>query len=348
MRKTGKKLALILTMAMTLTLFTSCGGKKNDVGGLGDDNKVNNIFNQGKNKDTDNNSNGGYDNNDDSNDDNNDKDSDDSGQNDKSNDKKSNKKGSSKNNKSALQLETYKGDGFSILVPKGWNIMTGGDGVYFWYNIYNPQDESMMVFQYGKLEPFLKSYEAKASWQKWAPITGTGDETFAHAPVCLEKTAKGILDCWSECIEFQQYIGQNPTFISLNNLSIKSCDAYQGKLASLGLPESIAIASCSTATGKKAVITLSTAIFDPGYMDMFMEGIDTYYTSAYNTTGILLPENCDEAYAKALAQCAASLEFDEEFVARANRQSDAVLSDVQQRSAENEALMDEFMRKWGY
>ena len=62
----------------------------------------------------------------------------------------------------------------------------------------------------------------------------------------------------------------------------------------------------------------------------------------------MLPENCDEAYAKALAQCAASLEFDEEFVARANRQSDAVLSDVQQRSAENEALMDEFMRKWGY
>ena len=65
MRKTGKKLALILTMAITLTLFTSCGGKKSDVGGLGDDNKVNNIFNQGKNKDTDNNSNGGYDNNDD-------------------------------------------------------------------------------------------------------------------------------------------------------------------------------------------------------------------------------------------------------------------------------------------
>ena len=47
MRKTGKKLALILTMAITLTLFTSCGGKKSDVGGLGDDNKVNNIFNQG-------------------------------------------------------------------------------------------------------------------------------------------------------------------------------------------------------------------------------------------------------------------------------------------------------------
>ena len=94
--------------------------------------------------------------------------------------------------------------------------MTGGDGVYFWYNIYNPQDESMMVFQYGNLEPFLISYVAKASWQKWAPITGTGDETFALAPVCLEKTAKGILDCWSECIEFQQYIGQNPTFISLN------------------------------------------------------------------------------------------------------------------------------------
>lgn len=31
-----------------INIFTSCGGKKSDVGGLGDDNKVNNIFNQGK------------------------------------------------------------------------------------------------------------------------------------------------------------------------------------------------------------------------------------------------------------------------------------------------------------
>ena len=68
---------------MTLTLLTSCGDKKSDVGGLGDDNKINNVFNQGK------------------------------------------------NNKSTLQLETYTGDGFSILVPKGSNIMTGGDGIYF-------------------------------------------------------------------------------------------------------------------------------------------------------------------------------------------------------------------------
>lgn len=252
--------------------------------------------------------------------------------------------------KSSLKLETYEGDGFSLMIPKGWTLETVGDGIYFGYTVSNPEDESMKFFHYGKLEPILKSEEARQSWKKWGPITGNGSggEYFGYAPVCTEKTAKAVLEAWGQFVDFQRHIGQSSTFVPLNNISVKSCDSYQGVLAAAGMPETIALASCETASGRKAQISVSVALMDPGYQDLFMEGIDTYYMTAYELNGVLVPENCDEETVKTLFQCMSSLEFTEEFLNRARQQSDAALASVQQRSAENEALMDAFMRKWGY
>ena len=61
-----------------------------------------------------------------------------------------------------------------------------------------------------------------------------------------------------------------------------------------------------------------------------------------------MPQDCPEDVAKSLAMCLSSLQFTQEFVDRANRQSDEQLAGVLQRSAENEALMDAVLRKWGY
>ena len=57
-------------------------------------------------------------------------------------------------------------------------------------------------------------------------------------------------------------------------------------------------------------------------------------------------ENLDAA--KALAMCLSSLQFTQEFVDRANQQSNEQLAGVLQRSAENEALMNAYLRKCGY
>lgn len=316
-------LASILAAFMTIAFFTACDDSS-DVGNLGDDKRGS----SSRSSDSASSDQSTY---------------------DDSTQPTTNSKNAN-DSKNEIVLETYQNNDFSILVPQGWNLETGGDGVYFYYTISNPNDDSMVAFRYGKLEPILKSEEARASWQKWGPITGngTGGEYFGKAPVCLEKTAKGMLDSWNEFVDYQKLLGQTTTFVPLYDINVKSCDQRQSALSSAGIPETIAVADCKTASGKSAQIALSTAISDPGYMDLFSEGIDTYYMSAYETTGILLPDNCSEGIAKALAQCVASLQFSDEFLNRAKQQGEAMLYDVQTRSAQNEALMDDFMRKWGY
>lgn len=246
-----------------------------------------------------------------------------------------------------LVLEAYTGDGFSMLAPQGWRVATGGDGVNFYFIMADPQNDDRMVFHFGRLEPFLKSEEARQSWQYWDPRTGDGTLYFSKAPVCMEKTAKGLIDCWDECISFQDYLGA-VLFPQFNNRTVLSCDSYAGSLAAAGQDQTVAVASGTTASGRNAYLTLSAAIFDPGYLDIFEEGIDTYYMIAYEVNGIVMPQNCPEDVAKSLAMCLSSLQFTQEFVDRAHRQSDEQLAGVLQRSAENEALMDAILRKWGY
>lgn len=309
--------AILLTAMLLVAMLTSCG-EKVDIGGLGKDSQS---VSQPNNNQTS------------------------TGQGDGT--------GNGNNPVSTgLELETYNGGDFTLKIPKGWQLSSGGEGMYFWYSVTNPYDDSMRFFRYGKLEPILKSEAARQSWKKWGPITGDGVSgvQFGYAPVCTEKTAKSVLEAWGEFIDFQKYIGQSndSLFVPLSNISVKSCDSYQGMLSSLGVPETIAVASCQTASGKNAEISVTASVMDPGYQDLFMEGIDTYYMTIYELNGILLPQGCDKEIAKSLLQCVSSLEFSEDFLRKAQQQSDATLSSVLQRSAENEALMDAYMRKWGY
>lgn len=250
---------------------------------------------------------------------------------------------------SGLELETYTGDGFSIKIPKGWIVSTVGDGVYLGINVQNPEDDGMSFFRYGKLEPVLKSQAARASWEKWGPITGNGSgEMFAHAPVLEDKTAKGILEVWGEFVEFQNYLGQSVTFAPLKNINVTGAESVSGILSAAGIPEYTANAVCETQSGKPAEISVYAGIADVGYMDTFEEGIDTYYMSVYELNGAIVPEGCDEAVKKSIAECLTSLEFSEEFINKANEQSDAGLAAILQRSKENEIMMDAFMIMWGY
>lgn len=251
-----------------------------------------------------------------------------------------------------LKLTTYEGEGFSVRIPEGWKIDFGSEGVTFWYRVTNPADESMQFFRYGKLEPLLKSEEARQAWRKWGPYTGNGSGAtfFGNAPVVTEKNAKGIIDAWAQFVDYQRLTDASWSgrFVPLTDIFVTSCEAYPGVLTSAGLQPTLAQASCKTAAGTMSKLMLTACVADPGYQDIFNEGIDTYYMMVYELNGMLVPENCDETTVKSLITCLSSLQFTEEFVQKAIQQSNETLDAVKQRSKENEALMDAFMKRWGY
>ncbi|MDD5602804.1 MAG: hypothetical protein PHG48_01815 [Eubacteriales bacterium] len=201
----------------------------------------------------------------------------------------------------ALVTQEYDGGTFKLTIPKGWKMESGGSKADFWFRVTDPVNVDLQIFYYGKLEPFLKSAEASAVW-KMIDTTGV----YSAAPVMTDRSARGLLSVWSQCIEYQKLHGTS-TFTTLNNIVVDHLEDFDGMFASSGAVETIARASCAGPSGAQCKIVLSTALIDSG--TYYANGVDTMHMTCYNTMGMLTPADVFDAYSETLAKCLNSLTF---------------------------------------
>lgn len=237
-----------------------------------------------------------------------------------------------------LELTTYDGDYFALTMPKGWTLKTLGEYVDFSFIITNPNNPDMMIFRYGRLQPFLKSQQSKQLWQS---LYGTG--LFPDAPVMNDRTAGELLSLWGDCIDYQKKYGGS-VFPAINNLNLLSNQSYTGVFSAYGGAESIAIASCTSASGKSCQCVLSTAVFDPG--TNYNGGVDTSYLILYETVGIIVPEGTSSEDIQSMLNCAASVTFTEDYIKKSNAASDAQLASVKEQLSRNRVIMDSLQQEW--
>ena len=62
-------------------------------------------------------------------------------------------------------LVDYDGGVFTMQLPQGWQIMTGGEYAGYSIRAWDPNDPDVQIFYYGELGPYFKSAEAKAQYQ---------------------------------------------------------------------------------------------------------------------------------------------------------------------------------------
>lgn len=253
---------------------------------------------------------------------------------------KSNGSDSDKNAKSVsgLALGSYDGDFFSLTIPKGWSLQTFGEYVDFGFCMTNPDNSAMKIFRYGRLAPFLKSTESKKMWQS---LYGTG--LLPDAPVMTDRSAKGLLGLWSDCISYQQKYGST-TFPELGSINVVSSQNYSGPFSAYGGTESTAVASARSGNGQTCQCVLSTAVMDPG--SNYNNGIDTSYLILYETVGIIAPQNTSAEDIQSMMSCATSVEFTEDYINKSNASSDSALSSVSQQLDENRALMNAMQKNF--
>ena len=203
---------------------------------------------------------------------------------------------------SGLKLITVQGDGFSLIMPEGWRVETGGSGSDFWFSIFNPENPSMRCFYYGTLTPFLKS-EAARNMYKLTDNTGI----FKNAPVLQALTSEALLLIWSDCIEYQTLLGAN-TFVPLYDIDPIQTEYVTGMYSAYGLVESVTVANCSTDYDDDVMIMLQTAFTqDSSYID----GVDIQPVAAYGTMAVMArTDEIDDVY-EDLLTCLGSLTFDE-------------------------------------
>lgn len=205
-----------------------------------------------------------------------------------------------------LATEAYKGDFFTLSIPKGWRVEHGGDRAGFWFRVQDPANADTQFFSYGRLEPFLKSEAAKTIWGQMPQA-----EMYSLAPVMTDLTARGLLSVWGECIEYQRRFATS-TFTPLVDIQVNYSEEFDGIYAPQGGLESVAKASCTGPAGSACTVMLSTAVFTNG--TYIVNGVDTTAMTCYGTIGILAPAGVFETQFDTLLTCVNSIQFDKNYV----------------------------------
>ncbi len=217
-----------------------------------------------------------------------------------------------------LDLMPFNGGFFSILVPDGWRMETGGEYASFYIKLFDPMNPSMQVFYYGALAPFHKSEATRAFLSAYDNTGGL----ITYGPVLTDTTVQGLTDNWQYCIDYQQRFGGKQLFTTLSNIDMVAATDYDGPNAGTTAIDSVGAALCTTGSGDTDIFLIATTLFDEDTQNRF--GGNWFYT-AYDTVGVLCPYEQFEDYYMDLLACAASLRFSEDYIA-ASQSSDSPLA----------------------
>ena len=85
----------------------------------------------------------------------------------------------------SIETEVYETADFSITIPKGWVVTTGGENIYHSIRVYDPEEPMNQMFSLLKADVLLHSQEGKKAWQYMASI-GPPALRFLRRPPCWE------------------------------------------------------------------------------------------------------------------------------------------------------------------
>ena len=236
----------------------------------------------------------------------------------------------------AYTLVDYDGGVFTMRLPKGWKIMTGGAYAGYSIRAWDPNDPDVQIFYYGELGPYFKSAAAKAQYQAMS----TSSDPLTYLPVLEDPTLASCLSAMGEYQDaYDSIMSQEFTFAKMENMSILSEKPITTPLAGYAVSESSILASLTSETGAACTGIFEGSIVDAG--DYEVNGVDIAPSrAASNVFGIIAPEGEFEAVAQVLIQSLSSFRFTDEYIQEGIAQGNLQAENAAEVSRQNNEMMD--------
>lgn len=233
-------------------------------------------------------------------------------------------------------LVDYDGGVFTMQLPQGWQIMTGGEYAGYSIRAWDPNDPDVQIFYYGELGPYFKSAEAKAQYQSMS----TSNDLLTYLPVLEDPTLAGCLNAMDDYQDaYDGIMPQSFAFAKIQNMTVLSETPITTPLASYAVSESSILASLTSETGAACTGMFEGSILDAGGYEI--NGVDVAPSrSASNIFGIIAPEGKFEAAAPTLIQSLTSFTFTDEYIQEAIRQGNMQAENAAEVSRRNNEMME--------
>ncbi len=256
----------------------------------------------------------------------------------------------------AVQTEKYETADFSITIPKGWKVTTGGKNIYHTIRVSDPNEPLNGMFILLKAECLLHSQAGKSAWQSLYRMGNTQAALFASAPVLEKPSTENFFKIFSSYGDFASkidttYAGYN--FPRYDNFTVVDRFSSNSNLKSYSLGEEL-LRATFTDSGKagEGMFTASvvdfgsTAISDGTVVGYQLKQVDGGYYMAYNIVAITAAKDSFIEWESVLTECMKTLDYSENFVNATNQASNEKVALSKQISQNFNQTMDNMMSSW--
>lgn len=247
-----------------------------------------------------------------------------------------------------ITLEDYSTEVFSMKIPKGWTVQSGGQGIYYAIRVTDPKNENNQVFLMLKIQPILKSQSAKKAWQDYAILAGGAQyNLFSKAPVLESATTEGFFQVFGDVSSFINNIEPSlasfkfPTF---NNFTKLEESESQVSLKSVAMDSKVLRATFTGSKGEAGEgMFLATVV---NFGNSYQMGVDMGYYMIYDITAITSKKDEFINYQDILMKCVNSIKFTDSYVKKTIDDSNAQTQQSLQINAQVQAAFDSYMSAW--
>ena len=248
----------------------------------------------------------------------------------------------------AVQTEKYETADFSMTIPKGWTVTTGGTNIYHSIRVSDPNEPLNQMFVLLKADVLLHSQAGKDAWQQNYNMGNTQAALFAKAAVLDNPSTEGFFKIFSQYTAYSGY-----AFPRFDNFTVT--DRYPSaspmKSSALGDEQ---LRATFTDNGKEgeglfaaSVVDFgSSAISNGNVVGYQLQAVDGGYYMAYNIVAVTAAKDTFIEWEGVLTDCFKTLQYSDSFVSTTNQASNEKVALAQQISQNFNATMDGFMSSW--
>lgn len=256
----------------------------------------------------------------------------------------------------SAETEKYETADFTMTIPKGWKVTSGGTNIYHSIRVYDPEEPINQMFILLKADILLHSEAGKAAWQQNYNMGNTQAALFTKAPVLQNPSTEGFFQIFPQYVAFASAIEPSYAgyvFPTINNFAVTERFPSTSPLKSYSLGDELLRATFSDGTKEgEGLFAASVADFGnftitngnvSGYQ---LETVDGGYYMAYNVVAITAVKDTFIEWEDLLTKCMSTLDYSDSFVSAANSASNEKVALSKQISANFNATMNGIMSSW--
>ena len=257
---------------------------------------------------------------------------------------------------SSVETERYDNGDFSLDIPKGWTVTSGGAYMLHSIRVYDPENPINQMFVMLKADCLLHSQAGKDAWQYNYQMGNSQAILFASAPVLSAPSTEGFFKIFPQYAAFvssveSSYSGYS--FPSFESFTVTDRFASTSSLAASAIGDEL-LRATFTDGDKTGEGMFSASVVDFGQVQIPSGGVSGYqlqsadggYYMAYNIVAVTAEKDTFIDWEPVLTKCMSSLEYSDSFVSSAKQASNETVALAMQISRNFNETMNGIMAAW--